>query len=513
MIMLIFVPESGMQFLAWISLVPLFLVIRRSSMMKTFIFSVITGFVFFSGFLSWLLKVDGVNPFNFALAMLCHAFYTGLFGVFAHFFQKRIPLWNLLTFPASWVIITEYLRSHMGFLSSPWGILGYSQYNVLSVAGLSSFTGVYGVSFLIVAINTVLAEIIFSIITADSKTSQWASIKGLQKVSFSNYIAVLIFIPVILFSGALSASNVNSQAGLKVALIQGNAFWDEKRKPEYRNVIFETYQNLTRLSARSGPELIAWPASTVPGGIPYDTVFVRMLSDLAQSSGSFLLVGASGYDKFNVKQRHGKMASNSAFLFSPQGEIIGRYDKIRLLPFDEYLPLRGYLKWPSWIANSDMVDFQPGREMTVFRTGRLSFAAQDCWENLFPDQFRKISGKGVDFMVSMTNEAFTDAPTAHYQMMAMNVFRAIENHVSIIRTAATGVTCIIEPNGKITAKVKDEHSKDVNIEGYLIGQIPLSQKRTFYNRHGDWFVYSLSLLLIGFFLLTGFQKQKNDGSI
>ena len=157
--------------------------------------------------------------------------------------------------------------------------------------------------------------------------------------------------------------------------------------------------------------------------------------DVARKSSSFLLVGAGSYDKFNQKMREAQRVSNSAFLFSPQGKITGRYDKIRLVPFDEYLPLRGYMRWPSWITNSKMTDYLPGKKLTVFKMGQTRFGVLICWENLFPDLFREMTAKGVDFMVSMTNETFINipSPSAHYQMLAMNVFRAIENRVSILQ--------------------------------------------------------------------------------
>jgi apolipoprotein N-acyltransferase len=113
-----------------------------------------------------------------------------------------------------------------------------------------------------------------------------------------------------------------------------------------------------------------------------------------------------------------------------------------------------------------------------------------------------MAAKGVDFMVSMTNEGFTDNPSPHYQMLAMNVFRAIENRVSIVRTASTGVSAIVDPTGRITAKVIDHNKNDVNVEGYIVGQLPLSRQRSFYNRHGDWFVYSLFVTFIAFIFLA-----------
>jgi apolipoprotein N-acyltransferase len=287
-------------------------------------------------------------------------------------------------------------------------------------------------------------------------------------------------------------------SNLKVGIVQGNILLNDLDDLKYRKKVFQKYRRLTSAVSDFNPEFIAWPSSSVPGKIPANRFLVRLLSNLAQETRSFLLIGSSGYDKLNPEERKSKKAANSAFLFSPQGEIVGRYDKIMLLPFDEYLPLRGYMKWPSWIINSDWVDAQPGKELTIFNMDNVRFGVMICWENYFPDLFRKMAAKGVDFMVSMTNEGFSENPSPHYQILALNVFRAIENHVSIVRTASTGVSAIVDPTGIITAKVEDRNKNDVNVEGYIVGKIPLSRQRSFYNRHGDWFVYSLLVVFIIF---------------
>lgn len=494
-------PKSEMYYLAYVALVPLILIIKRSGPLKAFIYSLTVGLIFYTQFLWWLLSTEGVNSFNFSLGVFLKACYLGFFGLLACYLQRKEPRCNIITFPSIWVII-EFMRSHISFLSTPWGILGYSQYSVLPVVWISSFAGVYGISFLIVMVNTTIAEIIEVYLSSSQvKVQRKAYSPGIQKVSLSIFIGILI-----LFGfHALSYTQDGSTPKLKVALVQGNVYWNNKywsdkykNDTSYREGIFKKYSLLTLKAADSRPDLVTWPSSSVPGTLPFDVVRVRMLSDLAQRTGSFLLFGSSGFDKFNREQRQTNRLSNSAFLLSPQGQMLGRYDKIRLLPFDEYLPLRGVIKWPSWVA-SDMIDSFPGKEMTIFNMGKARFGVLICWENMFPEQFRKMAARGVDFMVSMTNEGFTNVPTGHHQMLAVNTLRAVENHVAIARISSTGVSCIIEPNGRIVDRVRDHDSNDVNVEGYLVGQVPLSSERTFYNRHGDWFVYGLSIILAFFF--------------
>lgn len=505
LLILIF-PNFDWHFLAWIALVPLFLLIKRTRPAMAFWASLVTGCLFFGVLLWWTITLDGANPVNWILLVLGNAFYFGLFGVCAHYFQKNAPRWNFLTFPAVWVVF-EYLHIHLASFSFPWGILGYSQYSVLPVARISSYVGVHGVSFLIVLVNIAVVELIFPFFSASCtrispagcKQSSWRTAVGI-------FVGVIFLFSASYLSGRSELNEERKAVNIKAALIQGNIYWEEGKDSRYRETIYETYRRLSLEAAKFEPDLILWPSSSVTGIIPRDLIMTGLLSDMARESSSFLLAGAGSYDKFNKKMRKEQRVSNSVFLFSPQGKIIGRYDKIRLVPFDEYLPLRDYIKWPSWITDSKITDYMPGEELTIFKTDQARFGVQICWENLFPDQFRKMTAQWVDFMVSMTNETFVDIPSAHYQMLAMNVFRAIENRIAILRITPTGVSAIIQPSGRITAMVKDNNSNALNIQGYVVGQIPLSLQTTLYTRYGDWFVYCLFAVIGGLVIVPVFRK-------
>ena len=120
---------------------------------------------------------------NFNVGLLYYSLYFGLFGLFARYCHSNMPRWNVLTFPAIWMLL-EYLREHIGFLSFPWGTLGYSQYTVLPVAQLSAWTGVYGVSFLIVAVNTVVAEVLSVLLSVPSRRDLWI-VLARRRLAFS----------------------------------------------------------------------------------------------------------------------------------------------------------------------------------------------------------------------------------------------------------------------------------------------------------------------------------------
>jgi apolipoprotein N-acyltransferase len=499
-------PPAELNYLAWVALVPVLLLLRKAGPLRAFLCFLATGFLFYSALIHWTLTVEGVNPFNFYIGNLATACFIGVFGLAAYYFRKNNPRWTVLTFPAAWAIL-EFLKTHLGFLSVPWGTLGYSQYSVPAVAGFSAYTGVYGVSFLIVAVNTALADVILYCLAL----IRGRDLRGAPSPASLRTATYLLCGGVIVVAAyslhGLSHASENLSPALKVAIVQGNIYSEEKATGPLIEKVVGKYRDLTLQTAPSKPDLIAWPSSSVPGRIPFDRRLVSELANISRKTGSFLLAGTSGFDKFNSALKRRKRIANSAFLFSPQGRILGQYDKIRLLPFDEYLPLRGHLRWPSWIISPGMTDHEPGEHLTVFKMrDGAAFGVQICWENLFPDQFRKMAAKGVDFMVSMTNEGFVGLPVAHHQLLAMNAFRAIENHVAIVRTAATGVSCVIEPDGRIIARVSDPHGNDANIEGVRVARISLSRQRTFYTRFGDLFIAVLSVIIVSLVLKNSVLK-------
>ena len=506
-------PALSLHSLAWVALGPVLIVIRTGSRSMAAVSSLLAGYLFFAVHLKWGLELEDFNRYNYAVGLLGFSWYFGVFGFAAHYCQRKAPRWNVLIFPCLWAVL-EYVRSHIGFLSITWGILGYSQYSVLPVARISRITGVYGVSFLIVAVNAVLAEGVLSVLPLGNRArDREAAIRPAPDRKIHGIVFASLFVLFSVFSLLSSDRAGNRNPSLNVALVQGNIYMEDSTNRDKSDHVFEVYQRLTRAVFPSRPDLIIWPSSSIPGTIPYESDWVVKLGNLARESTAYLLIGSSGFDKFNPEQRKVRRLANSAFLFSPEGKIIGKYDKIRLLPFDEYVPLRGIIRWPSWVVSPDMLDHYPGKELTVFRTDKSRFGVLICWENMFPDMFRELSAKGVDFMVEMTNEGWTHSLIGHQQMLPMYIFRAIENHVSIARTASTGMSGIISPDGEILGRVQGPDGKDVDVQGWFAGQIPLSSQRTFYTRYGDCFVFGLAIILCCFFVAIGIPTSffKGDG--
>ncbi len=285
----------------------------------------------------------------------------------------------------------------------------------------------------------------------------------------------------------LQSAPTDAAGSLRVALVQAGVYQRHVESGPSRREVLERYAALTREAAGDGAQLVVWPASSVPGRLPFDGGLVHWLEGHAREVGVPLLVGASGEEKSTPDRPAARRATpNSAFLVAPNGGIVDHYDKIRLLPFNEYLPGRGRLPWPAWVGASD-ADTRAGTKRTVFETTGVRFGVLICWENLFADGFRQQVDEGIDFVVSMTNEAFTRHPAAHHQMLSLNRLRAVEGGVPVVRTATTGVSALIDRHGRLSEVVTDAAGDPLGAVGYRLAELPTHAAPSFYTRQGDWF--------------------------
>ncbi len=489
-------PGLAGEALAWVGLIPLLLALHRGRPLPSLLAGWLLGLVFFGGILAWTLAPwfgpgprRGVHPIHYAAVIAYSALYTGLFALGAAWLQARLPAWSTLSLPALWVAL-EYLRSSPGFQALPLGVLGYSQYRLLPVAAIAAFTGVHGVSFLIVALNAGLAQL------ARALLSHGPRIGVAERAALAQLSALLLIAAL----GWLSLpAPLPGAPTLRVAVVQADVYEFGSRDQARRHAVFDGYARLSVEAARDGADLIVWPSSSVPARLPADATAVQAVSELARRTGTHLLVGSSGQDKLAPAPGPPHFSANSAFLFSPEGRPLGRADKVRLLPFDEYLPLRGRVPWPSWLV-ADVTDARAGRPVLLETDAGDRFGVVICWEAFFPGAVRRVASLGADFLVSQTNEAFTRVAFAHDQMLAINVFRAIESGLAVVRAATTGVSAIIDPRGRILTRVEDEHESELDVEGYAAADVPVSRLSTLYLRHGDWFIAVIFAALATFLL-------------
>jgi apolipoprotein N-acyltransferase len=233
------------------------------------------------------------------------------------------------------------------------------------------------------------------------------------------------------------------------------------------------------------------------------------LGTIAKKVSTFLLLGSAEHQKFQKSEDADRTYFNSAFLVNPQTGFVKtqRYDKIRLFPFGEYLPFEEIIPW-TFINITDSSHYTPGEKFTVFEPPGFRFGVTICWENLFADMVRQFVRRGSQFIINITNEARFGKTAAPYQLVALSVFRSVENRVFVIRCANTGVSCIIDPCGRIANRFRDGSGEDIFVRGVLHGWVIPLEPKTIYTQYGELAVWASFLGLFLIFLLALWRLKK-----
>jgi apolipoprotein N-acyltransferase len=424
---------------------------------------------------------------------------AGIFGLLVGLIAKRFgPATGLFSAPFIWVCL-EYVRSNLSFLSLPWGLLAHSQYQYPLLIQMASITGVFGIGFLIVLVNSALTILVWALLNQVGLTRPASTEPLLSRGAKALVGAAVLCFAINWLYGYTITSKTISGANLRVAVVQANIEQAKKWDKKYAAMIMETYEELTHNASQEKPALIVWPETATPKAINLDRNVLVKVWQIAQNASVPLLLGSSQQRKFEENKTKILKYQNSAFLLQPmeRSALPQRYDKIRLLPFGEYLPLKDNIPWAS-IGIPKIGDYVPGNEFTIFELPEYRFAVTICWENIFADNVRMFVREGAQFIVNITNEAWFGKTAAPYQFLSMSVFRAIENRVFVVRCANTGISCFIDPNGRIINRLYNKDGDDIFVRGVLTASVVPQDSQTIYTRYGDWLVWLsiFSLVLI-----------------
>ncbi|MBM3251356.1 MAG: apolipoprotein N-acyltransferase [Candidatus Omnitrophica bacterium] len=455
---------------SWMGFVPLFFLLENKTPAKAFFCSYFCGWIFFTSVLYWLIHVTllGWIVLNIYLAL-----YFGLFGLIINLSRKQKD-WLLLFFvPSVWVCL-EFIRG--GFLTGfPWAFMGYSQYENLPVIQIADITGAYGVSFLLILANFTIYKLMR------------------DKKSIRFFVAVIIIILFILGYGFFRLNQKFEGETLRISVVQGNIPQEEKWQEDLQSYILGKYLALTAEAVKDKPDIVIWPETSVPGYLEEEPLLFYNVSSLAKELKTKLLVGTVASE--------GPSIYNSATLVSQEGKIKKRYDKLHLVPFGEYIPFPKVFSFVSDIAPAPIGDFSFGKDYTVFsldENKQIAFSVLICFEDVFPYLSRSFVKKGAGFLVNITNDAWFKKTVEPYQHLQSSVFRAIENRVWVVRAANTGVSCFVDPTGKVVARVQNKDTKeDIFVSGHKTQDITLENRPTFYLRFLDVFVFCCFIFSLG----------------
>lgn len=460
-------PVPDYALLAWVGLVPLLLVMRKRPFQSGFV----AGAVFFAVVLYWLNIV--MTTYGHLPLVISLLFYLFLVGYLALFWggatwvacrlkeNKKYPF--VLTLPVLWVAL-EFLR---GFLLTgfPWATLGYSQQSWLEMVQSADLFGVYGLSYLLILVNVVLAE---SLRGLRGKSSHTVPVKAVT-------VTILVLLLNYGYGVWCLQQNLDARSGvLQTGLIQGNISQEIKWHPDHQLNTFKAYRDLSLQAERAGAkDLIIWPEAAMPFYFQDGGKLAESVSNVPLETGASLLFGSPAYSREGGELRY----LNSAFLLSANAQIMGRSDKVHLVPFGEYVPLGKLLPFVDKLV-AGIGDYSPG-EITPLEIHGQHMGVLVCYEVIFPELAREYVRQGSDLLINITNDAWFGKSSAPWQHLAMARFRAIENRVWLARAANTGISAFIAPSGRIIAQT------ELSETAFLTGQVGLGARPGLYSHMGD----------------------------
>lgn len=483
-----------LHWLAWIAIVPLLISVTDKSQLDALRLGLLAGLSHYLTLTYWITVVlshyGNINIILSVAVLLLLSLYLALYiGVFALTYAAlRDGLLSSFWAAGLWVAL-EYTRAHImtGF---PWCLLGYSQYSTLPLIQIADISGVYGISFIIVLVNLALYRVCLA---RDAKVRKSTAIEIMLPALLIGCILVYGFRRL---TGPTEGDLTGK--GLRAVIVQGNIDQSIKWNSDFQEKTVALYKELSRKSLDFKPQIIIWPETAVPFFFQDRSYLSREVFNTATTTNSKILFGSPAYAKDNDTILY----YNRAYIVS-ESRVLDCYDKVHLVPFGEYVPLRRYLPFVHRLVAA-AGDFSPGKAVRPLNAQGLKVGVLICFEVIFPDISRKHALEGAELFVNITNDAWFGRTSAPYQHLSMAVFRCIENALPMARAANTGISAFIRSNGQIV------RSSGLFVQQLLKGEIKPARKTTFYSHRGDIFAILLLGLTIIRFFWKAIEKRRWD---
>ncbi|MFP3979928.1 MAG: apolipoprotein N-acyltransferase [Desulfobacterales bacterium] len=505
-------PGHGLSWCGWFALALLLVAIRTATVPRALMLGLLAGGVHFLTLLYWLVPTlhrYGQMPSALAAgALLLLSFYLALYvaafsGLIAACARKRLrhPLWCLAMVPVFWIGL-EYLRTRL-FSGFPWGLLGYGQYENLHIIQIADLWGIYGVSGLLALVS---AGVLVAVLALGRRFWQ-------NRVPDKSSAAVAALVVAAALAATWSYGDwrvrqtdrmVADAETMRVGIIQGNVEQSLKWDEAFRERTTRIYIRLSRelLADEKKPDLVVWPETALPFYFFYDKELTRQVLDAVARSRTHFLVGSPAYE--SEKGAENLSIFNSAYLIDPAGQVAGRYDKVHLVPFGEYVPLRTWLPFLGKMVPQAM-DFSAGQTGQVLDMNGARLGVQICYEAIFPSLCTAMVRQGGDLIINITNDAWFGKTAAPRQHFAMAVVRTVENRRTLVRAANTGISGYVDPAGRVL------ETSGIFETAALVRPVPVIQDRmTFYSRRGDvlpWIAMAAGLAMVLVSLANGLKKR------
>jgi apolipoprotein N-acyltransferase len=417
-------------------------------------------------------------------ALLPGAIVIGIFPAFCTLIlAKAIRTWGsraLLLGPILWVAF-EWIR--LQCTGQLWNAIGYSQAYQPELIAPARFGGVYAVGFVIVLVNGAIAFVIVQ----------------RTRGSFVTAFAILIASGLIVVGSdatnlpgsAAEAHVVGVQPNVPMTLVKSVAEMRELTEHHF-NVSEQTLNNLPQ---DGKPRLVIWPESPMYFSYGSDQLLRERIAGFAKQHRTFVLLNSQ-----EVAPNDGLY--NSAVLINEEGRLVSQYDKIRLLPFGEYVPI------PRWFPGSGLItaivgNFTPGTEYRQMQFGSIRAGVFICIESAYPDIARQFTRGGADVLINISNDGYLGPTAVLRQHLANAVFRAVENGRPVLRVTNTGITAFITANGEVRDATSTYRRE---VRAWTIGHSPRGP--TFYASAGDSFVWVCVVISFLVLIMVTFRRDR-----
>lgn len=456
--------SPSFSFLVWFSLIPLFFLLSRNFSFKRAYFFLIFGAIYYGLAIHWITQVTFLG---FFLLLFYLALFYFFFYFLGSFFIKK-PL-RFLTIPAAWVII-EFLKEVI-WCGFGWANLGYSQFEKLYLIQIADLGGTKLISFVIVLVNFLVWELI---------VYSWANRRSnFRKFIFKRAFS-LFFIFLALFSYSFFRLRpTDSEEKISVSLIQPNILGRLLLSEAEKKEALDSLASLVKKTPEDN--LVIFSEAAWPYTLDYKNT--SQLKKFAKDSQRDILIGV-------INQRN-KRYYNSAFFLNRHGRPVSVYDKIVLVPFGEYVPLRRFFGFIEVL--NQMADITPGKEQVEFIYQDKKFSVLICFEDTLP-LFTAQAARGRDFLVNITDDSWFGGNPEATQHLAIMVLRAVENRIPIVRAANTGISGWVSAQGRVKKLKKGSTSLFVQAKKNF--EVPVREQRSFYNHSREWLVV-LSFIFLG----------------
>ena len=473
-------PHLDWGWLAWVGLVPFLRLFPFRRTHTAFWHGMVLGTCYLGVMSYWIILFaahligPALSTLGWALVTAYQAFYLGVWAVGAQWLKTRPSPWAFrLGAPALWAVVEWWRQS--GTLALGWGDLGYTQHLTLPVLQVTKLTGLWGLAFLIVLVNVALAEVL----------------RGRRVGAFPLFTAGLVASA--LLYGVVTLRGERLRPTFVAAALQGNINQNVVQDPSYVARVMQTFLGQSREAAGHGARLVVWPETAFPGNLLNDADTRLRTQKQAYREHQVMLIGGGEYDWDLHK------SANSLFLMDAQGSITGSYQKRQLVPFGEFVP--GVEQFPFLealhVTHADMKAGADTQPLLDGGPGIGPLAATICFESSYPRFLREQVARGAGLLIVSTDDAWFGRTAAARQHAAIAAVRACEADRYLVRSAATGVSQVIDPMGRVVA--------EAGLFRPAVVWAPVESRQTVtpYVRWGDWFVGFCALLLAGVSLMRG----------